>query len=374
MSARKKILHVLPWITSGGVERRRLQLVRGLDPRRFEQRLLCKVHSGPLDAAISEAGGVIERVEGRWGVTDLEALHAGLQIVERWQPDIIHGAVFEGMTFAALLGYMGRVPHIIIEETGSSPYRSWRGDLLCGALSAMAHKTVAISPHVARYLTERSHLSPSKLTVITNGVMFPPALSPAQRAAQREAWGIPAQAFVVGSVGRVYDHIKRFSDLIRALASPDGEATWLLIAGAGPDLDGLRALAGELGVGERVVFTGHLAQTANAYAVMDVFALVSANEAFGLVLPEAMSLGLPTIGSRVDAIPDVIVEGQTGLLVPPCDPLALAAAIRRLREHPSEREAMGAAGRARAFAQFSESRYVEDVRAFYDALLAQEPR
>ncbi len=363
------VLHVLPWITSGGVERRRLQLVRSLDPARYEQHVVSTVQREPLNDAMRAAGATLHLIEGPWRLGNLDALAAGLALVADLKPDIIHGAVFEGMTYAAVMGYLGAVPHIVIEETSSSSGRSWRGDMLLSLLSAISHKTVAISPNVARYVSTRSRVAPEKLEVITNGVSFPAALSPAQRAAARARWSLPDDAIVIGSAGRVFNDCKRFSDLIDAVASLDHPDLFLLIAGAGPDLEQLRARAAETRAAARIIFAGYVADTSDFYGVLDVFALVSAYEGFGLVIPEAMGVGLPVIGTRVDAIPDIIVEGQTGLLVPPCDPLALANAVRWMMEHPAQRAALGEAGRIRAFKHFSSDRYVEDVRVFYESLV-----
>jgi glycosyltransferase involved in cell wall biosynthesis len=371
---RLRVLHVLPWVTAGGVERRRLQLARGLDPARFEQHVLCKQARPPLSDAIVAAGAPLHIIEGAWHPGDLDALGRALQLVEDLQPDIIHGAVFEGMTFAALLGYLARVPAVIIEETGSSPHRSARGDLLVSALSAISHKTVAISSYVGRYLDKRSRLSPDKLTVITNGVSFPAALDAAARAALRAQWGLSDAHVVFGSAGRVYDDIKRFSDLIRALAHLDAPHARLVIAGDGPDLPALRTLAASLNIQDKVIFLGYVSEMSQVYGCLDVFALVSLNEGFGLVLPEAMSVALPTIGTRVDAIPDIIDEGVTGLLVPPSSPRAIADAMLWMLTHPAERQQMGEAGRKRAYERFSEARYVEDVKSLYEHVISNKER
>lgn len=371
MSHKRRILHVLPWIAAGGVERRRLQLARGLDPDRFEQRILCKSAHAPLREPIEAAGVQIIELPGVWGLLDLDATARALSLLDDWRPDVIHGAVFEGVVFAALTGYLGRVPHIVVEETGGTPHRTWRGDLMMSAAAAVSERCVAISPHIGRYLTARSRVAPDKLEVITNGVAFPRALSDAERAAARGALGIPQGATVFGSVGRLFDNHKRFSDLIDALALLNAPDVWLLIAGQGPELERYQAQAAARGVAARVLLAGHHADMAAFYGVMDVFALVSAFEGFGLVLPEAMSASLPVIGSRVDAIPDIVVEGQTGLLVPACDPAALARAMRWMLDHPAERIRMGEAGRVRAAEHYSEPRYVESVRVFYESLFAE---
>lgn len=118
-------------------------------------------------------------------------------------------------------------------------------------------------------------------------------------------------------------------------------------------------------------FVGYQANPQPYYALMDVFALASASEAFGLVLVEAMFAGLPVVATRVGGIPTVVAEGETGLLVDPGDPLALANALLKLERSRSLRHDMGAKGRIRALTRFSAERYVADVDRLYQKLASQ---
>lgn len=363
-----RVLHVLPWVASGGVERRRLQLIRGLASERFEQHVLCKEAHEPLASQMRAAGATLHIVEGRWTLNDVEALERSRALVAAIQPDIIHGAVFEGVVFAAVLGQIGHVQHIVIEETGATPARSWRGDLLMSLASALSHRTVAISPYVARYLTSRSRVSAHKLRTITNGVAFPRPLLADERAAHRAALGLLDDVVLFGCVGRVFNEHKRFSDAIDALALIEDPRARLLIVGGGPDLAALRERAAQRGCASRVIFAGSQGDVAPWMGSMDVFVITSSYEGFGLVIPEAMGVGLPVIGTRVDAIPDIVQEGVTGMLVSARAPDELADAMRWMLNHPADRAVMGAAGRARASALFGERRYVEDVRDLYEQL------
>jgi glycosyltransferase involved in cell wall biosynthesis len=141
--------------------------------------------------------------------------------------------------------------------------------------------------------------------------------------------------------------------------------------GTGPDEDKLRDLAVELKVKDRVFFAGYQADTQAYYEVMDVFALASAHEAFGLVLVEAMFAGLPVVATRTGGIPNVVSEGETALLVNPYSPSALADAFIRIFEDLEKSLAMGVKGRIRAREYFSEKRYISEVDAFYTRLLSE---
>jgi glycosyltransferase involved in cell wall biosynthesis len=163
----------------------------------------------------------------------------------------------------------------------------------------------------------------------------------------------PAEPLIL-SVGRLHDVQKRFSDVIRALARlPAG---WRLdIAGSGPDRDALERLGSEMGVADRVRYLGFVSDTAalrHLYLNASVLALPSAYEGLPMVLLEAMSCGLPVVGSDIPAIAEVVEDGVTGLLVPVGNPARLA---RALREAVDRQDELGPAARESILANYDQS-------------------
>ncbi|MDW8284323.1 MAG: glycosyltransferase family 4 protein [Myxococcales bacterium] len=145
------------------------------------------------------------------------------------------------------------------------------------------------------------------------------------------------------------------------------------VAGEGDALPGLRALAARLGVSERVRFLGRVtdAERANLLAGCDVFALPSSGEGFGIVYLEAMAHGKPCIAARAGGAPEVVLDGETGLVVP-AQTDALVEALRRLMD-PGLRARLGAAGRARVRAQFCYPQFREHAFALFDRLATLTP-
>ena len=146
------------------------------------------------------------------------------------------------------------------------------------------------------------------------------------------------------------------------------------MTGDGPLRAELEARAAQPDLTERVHFLGWRTEMAPIYAALDIFLMPSLWEGFGLVLLEAMAQGVPVVGSAVSAIPEVVADGETGLLVPPRDPVALAEALAALLADPARRAAMGAAGRARLEAEFSPARMVGATAALYERLAAIKGR
>jgi len=188
----------------------------------------------------------------------------------------------------------------------------------------------------------------------------------------RAELGIPADAIVVVSVGSLIRR-KGFDILLRATSrlapAPDVR---VLIVGAGPERTNLEALAAELSITEAVRFLGERDDVgAILRDTADILVSAARSEAFGLTLVEAGGCGLPVIAPAVDGIPEVVVDGETGLLIAPEDEAELARAIARLARDPELRERLGAAGRTRVETHFSIARYVDEIQQAYDELLTR---
>ena len=364
-------MHCLQQVDSGGVEQRRLLLARGLDSSRFEQILVCTEAHEPLVGAIRESGVEVIETGPVRSILDTHRYIYGAQIMRKWQPDIVHGAVMEGYALAVVAGRLASVPKVIMEETSDPQNRRWKGHVLSRLLASGADVCVGVSPSVGRYLVDGIRIPKSRVRVIANGVSSPSRLTAVEIEEIRTAYGFEAEDIVIGGVGRmVDDEHKRFSDLIKAAAKllNSGRRVRLLLVGDGPVRPMLESVAVSEGIASCVSFAGYQSDVGPYYAAMDVFALSSAREAFGLVVAEAMRAGLPVVGTAVGGVPDIIIDGETGFLVPARDPAALAEALSSLADDSALRVSMGQAGRLRADCHFSAERYVADVSALYESL------
>jgi L-malate glycosyltransferase len=203
--------------------------------------------------------------------------------------------------------------------------------------------------------------------VIYNGIDFA-RLHKKAGADPRRRLGIAEDATVVSAIGSLIPR-KGLDVLLRAFALlGPARNVELLIVGDGPEQVNLERLAAELGIQARSRFLGYCDDPAEICAASDVLALASRMESFGLVLAEAGYCGLPVVATAVGGIPEVVEDGATGLLVPPEDPPALAAALARLIDDPGYRERLGGAGKTRVEALFSVERMAADFHATYDRL------
>jgi glycosyltransferase involved in cell wall biosynthesis len=170
------------------------------------------------------------------------------------------------------------------------------------------------------------------------------------RHAFEEAPELPRNGDSILCVAHLYPR-KNVAALLAAMTRLTSHAI-LRVVGTGPDLARLERLSRRLGLGERVEFLGHVdfARLAGEYRRADVFCLPSRQEGFGIVFLEAMAAGLPIVAARASAVPEVVTDGESGILVGPDRPDDLAAALDRLLSDPGERRRLGEAGRRRVTA------------------------
>ena len=237
---------------------------------------------------------------------------------------------------------------------------------------AQASRTVFVSRAIAEQITSRVRFR-SPWEVIYNGVdtseFHPPLL---RDTSIRARFGIPEDALVIGQIGSL---IKRKAPdiVLKACAEIFNENSdaRLVLAGDGEMEHECRMLSNSLGIADRVVFTGFLRDTVPLYQhVLDINVLASRSEAMGITLLEAGACGIPSIASRVDGIPEALIEGTTGELFPKDDYKALAKHLRILAESRRRRYEMGTTAREWIKDNFSIERYGSSVTRCIDALIS----
>lgn len=377
MTRKIKILHIQETIASGGVERTRLSLAKFLDKDKFEQMIVCQHERGNVGHEIRKAGvEIISLQRSIKSIFDFKQHKLIQEVIEKFNPDIIHGAVFEGVTMAIINGLIKKVPIIIIEETSDPQNRSWRANLLMRIFSLFADKVVGVSESVTEeYLKSKLRIPKEKVVLVNNGVALPRDILKTEILDAKQKWKIYEDDFVIGSIGRMKnDHHKRYSDMIRAFAEfakNKNDVKLLLVGGNQEFLQKYRDLANELQVSERVIFTEYQSDVTLFYKLMDVFSLVSAYEAFGLVLAEAMLNKLPIVATRVGGIKYVVDDGETGILVQAKEIPEIVNAFENLYSDKKLRKSMGENGYSKALAEFTEEAYVKKIENLYKDLTSK---
>lgn len=367
-----RILYCMETIASGGVEQRRLFLAQWLDKSRYQIKIICTNSFGFLANELNREGVDIYTVGSFSHPFHVEKYQKVVRLIKEFKPHIVHGAVFEGMSMAAIGGFFGKVPITIIEETSDPLTRSRKAVFLQWVYSSISDKVIAISPSVLKYLLERVGVSHRKATLISNGVRVPREKVSIDSGQLKKSLGIKEGEVIIGTVGRVYDDIKRFSDLIAAVGLIQNRQVKLLLVGTGPDVDKLKHQAADLDLIDQFIHVGYQQDTSSYYSIMDIFCIASAHEGFGLVAAEAMFHRLPVVASKVGGLKDIVIDNETGFLAPPFSPEILAEKLKGLIGNPGIRKEFGERGYERALEHFSSDRYCKEVEDLYLALLKEK--
>ncbi len=282
--------------------------------------------------------------------------------------DLLHAHAYGFFpTWAGGLGGLLNRSAVVItphsDAGGSSVTKRWFDRVVPVFTLRRATRVIALTRREAAFL-ETLGVHKDRIAVIPNGIDV------------GEFAGIDTDRPSSGTatalyVGRIYPRQKGLETLLRALALLHPDELRLRIVGEDWDgADTLRALGRKLGLLHRVEFVGRVPRDAliREYARADLLVLPSLFEPFGIVLLEAMAAGLPVVASRVGGIPDVVEDDETGLLVDPSDPEALAGALRALASNPARRRTMGLRGRERAAAYSWDSLIPKVMRVYEEAL------
>jgi glycosyltransferase involved in cell wall biosynthesis len=226
---------------------------------------------------------------------------------------------------------------------------------------------------VGAVLTKRRGFDPKQVRVLYPGVAAEPWTEPepCERRSRRVELGISPDAQVVGLIAN-FTGLKGQDTLVEAaaaLGSPFPKLEVVLV-GDGPDRRNVEQLAKARGITDHVHFAGHRTDVADLLQMFDVFTLPTQVDAFPLVILEAMSRARPVIASGIGGIPEAVVEGETGLLVPPRDPDALAERLGDLLRAPDLAVQMGRAGYERFCKRFTLEHMLDEHQTLYRELLA----
>ena len=370
-----RVLQLITSLERGGAENHLLALLTHADRQAFQLETAVLCGEGELVPVFREAGIPVHLLRSRTRFDPL-ALRRLVKLLRDGNFDILHSHLFRADIYAGLaVAQLGdRRPLVVSTRHNDDRFflNPFVG-VIHYMVSAQQDLIIAISDHIARFTVARGVRDPGRVRRVYHG-LEPPVTRALEREGQRirAELGVGADDFLVGNVGRLALQ-KGQRHLIAAMPlllqrAPRAHA---VIAGGGDLEDYLRDLAEEAGVAERVHVLGPRKDVPALMHAIDVFAMPSIWEGFGLVLLEAMAAGRPIVASRVATIPEVVVDSETGLLVPAGDPQALADALAELADQPARAHQLGEAGRERLRRQFSIDKMVGDTELLYRELLEE---
>lgn len=373
-----RVLHILKVKGIAGAEQHLLTLLPGLRERGIDARFLILVPPGTPAAdftTAAEARGIpLEKLVIRHHA-DITLYGQLLNKIREFNPEVVHTHLQHGDLYGIPAARWAGVPVIITSRHNDDSRRRrralrWLNRWLWGQVSA----GIAISDSVRQFSIEVEGVPEEKISTIHYGIdgKVPRANSSATAVTLRSELHLPAEAMLAGTVCRLLDW-KGVQYAVEAFHQVQVRfpQAHLVITGDGPMRPSLEAQVKRLNLTGRVHFLGWRSEVGAIMAGLDVFLMPSEREGFGIVLLEAMAHALPVIGSRAGAISEVVLDGETGIIVPPKDPLQLAEALGHLFGDRALRQHMGLLGQDRLEAVFSRSHMVEQTLSLYNRLLAK---
>jgi glycosyltransferase involved in cell wall biosynthesis len=345
-----RVFHVTGCLDVGGQEKLLVEFARHADRRRFALHFVSLAGHGPLASDLEALG---------WPVTALDAPRGlrpslVLRLARHFRrADVVHTHNDRPLIYAAPAARLARVRRVVHTRHGRGVGISRRQRLLANLAARMSDRYVCVSTDCAR-LAIAQGLPATRVETMHNGIDT-----------RHFAFTGPRPDGPAVIVARLSPE-KDIATLLRATAivARSQPAFRLAIAGDGPCLAELRALAAELKLDERVEFLGMVRDVAGLLGRASTYVLSSLSEGVSLTLLEAMACGLPVVATRVGGTPEVVTE-RTGLLVPPGDPVALAGGLVQIGTDGALAERLGRAGRRRVEELFDIRRMVADYEHMY---------
>ncbi|MFT7677860.1 MAG: glycosyltransferase involved in cell wall biosynthesis [Planctomycetota bacterium] len=375
-----RLFHLLTTLDVGGAEMHVLTQVRGQRARGHEVRVAYLLGEGTLAPDFEATGATVVGCVGK-GLGALPKLREHLAWCQIAHTHLLR-ADFIGAAAALLWGKRKRL--VSGKHNDEQALRRPLVSFVHGLVGRVPTRTIVLSDHVGRFIAEHGRVPESRQERIYYGIDPEPwaaaraeslADSGAQRRAIRAEFGFGPDDLVLICVARFAPQkaheilLQAFAEAREELAA-DGPVLRLLLVGDDPFF-GYRpkaeAVANELGLIESgaCVFAGIRRDVPKLIAASDVFTMASRWEGLGLVFLEAMAAGLPILSTKVSAIPEVVVDGETGRLVPADDAPALAAGMLELARDPGLRKRWGVAGVQRVAKVFGLDRMVDETLEVY---------
>ncbi len=377
-SAPIRLLWLLDTLGIGGAEGLAIPFARSLDRSRFQLYVGChgQLEDSGVERELRRLGVPLFEIGAR-NLRDRAAFRRLVEFVKREEIDVVHAHLTYSAVWSALLSRSTGIPSFASLHVAPAATREFRKTLrfrlatdlrdrlMRFVLNRWSNGVIAVSSALRETYLEGGGLRPEKVQVVHNGIelaRFQRDRAETRARLEREFEippGVPI--LVTVSVLRPAKGIEVLLDTVQHVPG-----AYFLIVGGGPKEEEFRELAAKSGVGNRVRWAGFRTDVDALLAGCDLFVHPSLADAFPTVLLEAMAAGLPVIASRVGGIPEIVIPGVTGDLVPPGDPNALAAAINALLAKPAAMATMSEAARRRAQSEFSAEAWLARLGQLYE--------
>lgn len=368
--SRLRTLFVIDELDIGGTEQQILETVRRIDRDRFEPYVCCFRHGAKAREIESLGVPVLHEPKRLKADPGLVLRLAAMMRRERF--DIVQTYLWTANTWARLAARLAGVRWVLASERNVDIWEETYKRVVGRWLARSTDRIIANSEAVRQYLLKRGGLDADKVVTIYNGVNFERFRTPCDPRLRRSELGIGDDVVLAGCLARI-EPAKDHGTLLQAMALISNRLPKLHLAliGGGSEEDRLKHMARDLGIGERVHFVGFRTDAAEWLQSVDISILSSVKEGLSNTVLESMAAGKAVVATDVGGNAEVIVENETGFLVPSRSPAELGAALARVASSPEMMASFGKAGRRRADGLFSVDSMVTHTERLYLDLVGQ---
>ena len=368
-SLRQGVLHVALSLNVGGTERLVIELARAAATQ--HRVVICCLDEKGVWAPEAEAGGIeVVALHRQPGFRPGLGRRIARLAAERGL-GLVHCHHYSPFVYGSLARLSSPSLRVIFTEHGrlSDAPPSWRQRAVNPLLATLPAAIVSVSHDLRRHMIAGGFSAP-RVTVIHNGIAARRRPTEADRVEARRRLGVASNILTICAVSR-FDPVKDLPTLLRAFARvvSSGVRAELYLVGDGPERPQLLQVIGERSLQDSVRLLGWRDDVDSLLPGIDVFVNSSISEGISLTLLEAMAAALPVVATGVGGTPVVVIEGETGHLVPSRDPNRLGDAIADLLRDPGRRRVFGDAGRARFEARFTLEQMIDQYLSLYAAVL-----
>ena len=370
MLARRRILHLFITLPMGGAENLLLSVLGRLDPERFASTVCCIGERGMLGERVMAMGvPLVELNLLRKGGVDRAIVPALAELIRRERIDLIHSHLYHANFYGRLAARKAGIPAVAsVHNTYNRPKLHRR--LVNWYLARHTATIIAGSEEIRRDIVRYDHVPEQRVELIPNSVDPSRSDSSLSREEARRNLGLPEDALVLGTVGRLEEQ-KGHRYLVEALGLlvRDGVNARLLLVGEGRERSALEGLTTQLRLQDRVLFLGTRSDLGDLFRAMDLFVMPSLWEGLSLAMLSAMAAGLPVVATSVGGVRQVLGNDEYGVTVAPGDARALASRIKHCLADPQHARQLGAKGAQLVRDRYSDEAMVRRLEAIYDRIL-----
>lgn len=372
-TGRLNILYLIPSLEVGGAEQVVINLAKRLDRNRFKPIVCCLDKKGGLAYKLEDEGVEVITLDKK-GAFDIGIISKIVKVMKKYKIDIIHTHLWGANFWGRLAARIANVKVIIATEHNVDTWKNWFYFMCDKWLSRKTGKIIAVSNSVKEFYVSKG-ISQQRIEVVYNGIEIEKSQSHAlsgtskvTRPQMKQEFGIENGEIVLAIIGRLVPQ-KGHQYFIQALKDISAKHKVKgLIIGSGPEEEKLKKYSRDLGLDGGLVFTGLRKNIPELLGIIDVLVMPSLREGLPITLLEAMSSGVPVVATKVGGVPEVVIDGQTGILVEPNNHNELKQAIIGVIENPDLKNTIGINARKHVEDKFSIKNMINKTQNLYENL------